>query len=115
MSPQPTERTPTGAVSAWAPGWYPDADHEGDERYWDGENWTGRRLKGGGPNQETADPRNNWLVWTGCVVGFFLWFVGLIIAIVLFRRRDPRAKYVLVAAIAGALITPIAIITSIVG
>jgi ABC-type Fe3+-siderophore transport system permease subunit len=44
-----------------------------------------------------------------------LWFVGLIIAIVLFRRREPRAKYVLIAAIAGALITPIAIITSIVG
>ena len=69
----------------------------------------------GDPNQKTADPRNNWLVWTGCIVGFFLWFVGLIIAIVLFRRREPRAKYVLIAAIAGALITPIALIASIGG
>ena len=97
-----------------APGWYPDVDHAHDERYWDGENWTGRRLKGGDPNQKTADPRNNWLVWTGYIVGFFLPIFGLI-AISLFRRREARARYVLIATIAGFLITPIALIASIVG
>jgi hypothetical protein len=101
MSPQPAERTPTAAVSERAPGWYPDVDHEADERYWDGQTWSGRRLKGGDPTEKTADTRNNRLIWTGYTLGFLLPLVGLVIAIILFTRREARAKYVLLASIAG--------------
>ena len=55
------------------PGWYPS---EGEQRYWDGEQWTEHRA----PAAEKKKPVARWRIWLGCVVVFFalggLWSVG---------------------------------------
>jgi hypothetical protein len=47
-APEPTPATPvtplTPATRATAPGWYPDPEGAGGQRYWDGEVWVGSAM-----------------------------------------------------------------------
>ena len=38
-----------------APGWYPDPDHPGQQRWWDGSQWRGRGAAVGPPAESTPD------------------------------------------------------------
>ncbi len=44
-----------GYVAVVEPGWYPDPDHPGQQRWWDGSQWRGRGAAVGPPGESTPD------------------------------------------------------------
>jgi hypothetical protein len=67
-----------------APGWYPDPQHAGTQRYWDGTDWTENRA----PLVHAGQAKTNgfaiasmvlgilWIYWIGSVLALIFGYVG---------------------------------------
>ena len=95
-------------------GWYPDPEGSGQQRFWDGANWSDQLA----PPQQQAqqvvggrvkDDRNNWLAAWGYLTAVLLPIVGIIIAIVLYNRNDSRGTPVLITSIVVIVVSAIII------
>lgn len=72
----------------WDLGWYPDPDHPGDERFWNGAQWTERRRASReAPAAGTTTPHRTtmWLVLGGVAV---VAIAGIVLLAVLVAQSD---------------------------
>jgi hypothetical protein len=84
-----------------SPGWYPDPNAPGGQRWWDGSQWTGHvqaapgATTAPGPAPAAAPDSRNWAMaahltaLVGLVIGFS--FVGPLV-VYLARREDPYVR-----------------------
>jgi uncharacterized protein len=84
------------SFSPAAPGWYPDPEVPGQQRYWDGVQWVGQPaplVAQAAPG--TTDPRQ-WAMWAhlsalaGLVIGFN--FLGPLIIYLIKKDDDPFVR-----------------------
>jgi hypothetical protein len=67
---------PSAAAPCVPPGWYPDPEHAGYVRLWDGNAWTSQRAPAGGPMPASVDHTLDWVLpihVDGCAIaaGYF--------------------------------------------
>lgn len=68
-------------MHATPPGWYPDPEHPGAQRYWDGSQWTENRAPGAAPKLPTNGKATASLV-LGILGLAILYVIGPILALV---------------------------------
>jgi uncharacterized protein len=76
------------------PGWYPDPETPGQQRYWDGAQWTGQPMPVAAP-RATSDPRQ-WamLAHLSALAGLFIGFnfLGPMIVYLVKKDEDPFVR-----------------------
>jgi uncharacterized Tic20 family protein len=76
------------------PGWYPDPETPGQQRYWDGAQWTGEPMPVAAP-RATSDPRQ-WamIAHLSALAGLFIGFnfLGPLIVYLIKKDEDPFVR-----------------------
>ncbi len=96
-------------------GWYPDPQGSGQQRWWDGNQWTSQ-FAPAAPGYVSVGPRagggSTALIVCGYIFAVLIPLIGLILGIVAWRRPEPATKrqgpwIVLVSVVVAVLVAAV--------